>query len=79
MDALNAPNGLWGVALDVTDPEPLEDDNELWSHPRAIITPHTSGDFEGYFDAGADLLRANIEKYRAEGRFINVIDPKKGY
>lgn len=79
LSALNSEKGLWGVALDVTDPEPLEEGNELWTHPRAIITPHTSGDFEGYFDAGSDLLRASVERYRKEGKFINVVDPKKGY
>lgn len=67
------------MALDVTDPEPLPEKHELWSHPKAIITPHTSGDFEGYFDAGSDLLVASVEKFRKEGKFINVIDPEKGY
>lgn len=31
---------LSGVALDVTDPEPLRVDHTLRSHPDAIITPH---------------------------------------
>jgi D-3-phosphoglycerate dehydrogenase / 2-oxoglutarate reductase len=31
---------LAGVALDVTDPEPLPPDHPLRTHPRAIITPH---------------------------------------
>lgn len=79
MTALNAAGGLDGVALDVTDPEPLTDGHPLWSHPRAIITPHTSGDYEGYFEAGADLLIANVERYRKNGRFLNVVDPEKGY
>jgi phosphoglycerate dehydrogenase-like enzyme len=79
VNALNAAGGLDGVALDVTDPEPLTDGHPLWSHPRAIVTPHTSGDYEGYFEAGADLLIANVERYRKEGRFLNVVDPEKGY
>ncbi|KAK4684126.1 hypothetical protein P7C73_g6079, partial [Tremellales sp. Uapishka_1] len=70
---------LAGVALDVTDPEPLPDKHPLFSHPKAIITPHTSGDFEGYFDAGADLLIANIEGARRGEALLNVIDPEKGY
>lgn len=77
--ALNAPTGLFAVALDVTDPEPLGEDHPLWTHPRAIVTPHTSGDFDGYFDAGADLLAASVQRFREEQRFINVIDPAKGY
>jgi D-3-phosphoglycerate dehydrogenase len=31
---------LSGVALDVTDPEPLPADHPLRSHPKAIVTPH---------------------------------------
>lgn len=31
---------LGGVALDVTEPEPLPDDHPLRTHPRALITPH---------------------------------------
>lgn len=33
---------LSGVALDVTDPEPLPEDHVLRTHPKAIITPHTA-------------------------------------
>jgi D-3-phosphoglycerate dehydrogenase len=31
---------LGGVALDVTEPEPLRADHPLRRHPRAIVTPH---------------------------------------
>ena len=31
---------LSGVALDVTDPEPLPEDHPLRTHPRVIVTPH---------------------------------------
>jgi D-3-phosphoglycerate dehydrogenase / 2-oxoglutarate reductase len=33
---------LKGVALDVTEPEPLPAEHPLRDHPRAIITPHTA-------------------------------------
>jgi D-3-phosphoglycerate dehydrogenase len=33
---------IGGLALDVTDPEPLPDDHPLRTHPRAVITPHTA-------------------------------------
>lgn len=32
--------GLGGVALDVTEPEPLPSDHPLRRHPKAIVTPH---------------------------------------
>lgn len=31
-----------GVALDVFEEEPLQEDSELWDDPRVIITPHNS-------------------------------------
>jgi D-3-phosphoglycerate dehydrogenase len=31
---------LAGIAVDVTDPEPLPEDHLLRAHPRAIVTPH---------------------------------------
>jgi len=43
-DALDALDDgtLSGVALDVTDPEPLPAAHPLRDHPRAIVTPHTA-------------------------------------
>jgi D-3-phosphoglycerate dehydrogenase / 2-oxoglutarate reductase len=43
-DALDALDDgtLSGVALDVTDPEPLPAAHPLRDQPRAIVTPHTA-------------------------------------
>lgn len=79
LTALDAPGGLTGVVLDVTDPEPLPNNHPLWTHPSAIVTPHTSGSFENYYEAGADLLIAQMERIQAGERLLNVVDPAKGY
>lgn len=76
---MDKPNGLLAVGLDVTDPEPLPDGHALLTHPRAVITPHMSADFAGYFDAGVDLLIANVERVRNGGEWMNRVDPEKGY
>lgn len=34
---------LFGVGLDVTDPEPLPPEHPLWTLPNAILTPHVAG------------------------------------
>ncbi|ORY21380.1 D-isomer specific 2-hydroxyacid dehydrogenase [Naematelia encephala] len=77
--ALDSPYGLEGAALDVTDPEPLPDGHPLFTHPKVIITPHTSGDFVGSFDAGADVLLAQVRRLRAGQPLMNLVDPQKGY
>ncbi|KAK8853499.1 hypothetical protein IAR55_004206 [Kwoniella newhampshirensis] len=79
LSALDAPGGLWGVVLDVTDPEPLPSGHPLFTHPSAIVTPHTSGSFENYFDGGADVLLFQVERAQKGLGPINVVDPAKGY
>ncbi len=58
---------LGGVALDVTEPEPLPVDHPLRSHPLALVTPHAS-----FYSAEAqdDLQRRVAEEVaaRLQGR-----------
>lgn len=79
LSALNNEDGLLGAVLDVTDPEPLPAGNALFSHPRVILTPHTSGSVENYFDCGADVLLAQAKSLKAGKGLLNVVDPAKGY
>ncbi|WVW86486.1 hypothetical protein I302_108534 [Kwoniella bestiolae CBS 10118] len=79
LGALDAPKGLWGAVLDVTDPEPLTHGHPLYTHPNVIVTPHTSGIIEGYFDVGADILIAQAAKLKQNEEPLNVVDPVKGY
>ncbi|GFZ46002.1 LOW QUALITY PROTEIN: hypothetical protein JCM24511_03736 [Saitozyma sp. JCM 24511] len=79
ISVLDAPNGLWGAVLDVTDPEPPPDGHPLFSHPRIIVTPHTSGEFDGYYDAATDLMLAQVRNIRAGGKPWNLVDPERGY
>lgn len=41
-DAL-AEGRIRGAALDVTEPEPLPADSQLWCEPKCLITPHVAG------------------------------------
>jgi D-3-phosphoglycerate dehydrogenase / 2-oxoglutarate reductase len=50
---------LSGVALDVTDPEPLPADHPLRTHPSAIVTPHMA--FHS-IEAQAELQRRAAEE-----------------
>jgi phosphoglycerate dehydrogenase-like enzyme len=79
LTALDAPNGLFGAAVDVTDPEPLPDGHALWTHPKCIVTPHLSGDTEGEFDIATDILIENAKRLDKGEKVVNLIDYARGY
>ena len=51
--------------LDVVSEEPLPADDPLWSHPKVLVTPHSSSGGHGRFARGADLFAENLRRYRA--------------
>ncbi len=74
---------LWGAVLDVTVPEPLPHTHALWRQPRALITPHISGNA---FGSGSpterriwDLCLRNLENYLQNKPLENVVDFSTGY
>jgi phosphoglycerate dehydrogenase-like enzyme len=70
---------IWGVGLDVTDPEPLPKDHPLWRHPRAIVTPHTAGGSPRRAGRAIATLCENLRRL-ADGRpLLALIDKRKGY
>jgi phosphoglycerate dehydrogenase-like enzyme len=79
LEALDSPGGLFAMALDVTDPEPLPPSHPLFSHPRVILTPHISGDMEGYVERSCELFIANVEGIRAGKAPINQVHLDRGY
>ena len=53
------------AVLDVTTTEPLPPESPLWSHPRVVLTPHSSGRGRGRFDRAVDEFLDNLARYRA--------------
>jgi phosphoglycerate dehydrogenase-like enzyme len=53
------------AVLDVVSEEPLPPDHPLWSHPKVVVTPHSSSGGHGRFTRGADLFAENLRRYRA--------------
>jgi phosphoglycerate dehydrogenase-like enzyme len=74
-----SPNngGLRGVALDVADPEPLPEDNELWGLPNVFITPHVSGRSSAYGERVLQIFDANLVRLERGESLINVIHRKR--
>ena len=70
---------IGGAALDVTDPEPLPPDNELWRLDNVMITPHISGGTPKYMDRAIELFCDNLRRYLAGEPLRNLIDAERGY
>lgn len=70
---------LDGATLDVFATEPLPPDSPLWTLPGVVVTPHMSGDAEGWRDRLAQQFVANAERWLAGEQLVNVVDTRVGY
>lgn len=70
---------LQGATLDVTDPEPLPESNELWDLPNAIVTPHLSAHFSNYLDRAFDIVAENLRRWKKGEELINLVKRDRGY
>lgn len=83
LEEVLAMGHLGGVALDVTDPEPLPADSFLWDCPRVILTPHISGSTFCHVAATEDKVYAiaaeNLRRFRDGEPLLNQVDLELGY
>lgn len=70
---------LGGAALDVTDPEPLPEDSELWGLDNCTVTPHVSGQGTSYTERAFEVLGLNLEKLEKGETLVNVVNRGRGY
>jgi len=75
-NALRA-NVIRGAALDVFHEEPLPADNELWSLPNVIVSPHLGGLNTSYPESILPLLVQNLELFLA-GRYAAMVNIVSG-
>jgi phosphoglycerate dehydrogenase-like enzyme len=68
-----------GAALDVTSPEPLPPNSELWTLPNVLVTPHITPATYRYVDRLVGLFCDNLRRYLDGQPLLNVFDPGKGY
>jgi len=79
IEALKAKS-IGGAFLDVTTPEPLPADHELWTLDNAHITMHLSGRAQDkMFVRSAERFLDNLDKYRRGEPIGPIFDPKLGY
>jgi phosphoglycerate dehydrogenase-like enzyme len=70
---------LGGAYLDVTDPEPLPPESELWSLPNVILTPHSSWATLHLLERAWDIFLDNFDRYRRGAALRNVVNLGEGY
>jgi D-2-hydroxyacid dehydrogenase (NADP+) len=70
---------LGGAGLDVTDPEPLPKNHELWSIPNVIITQHTAGRSDLTARNSLMIIRENLRRYIQGEKLLNMVDLVRGY
>ncbi len=74
-----AKGTIAGAGLDVFEHEPLDPDSPLWDLPNVIITPHTSGFFEHYWEAVGDMFADNLRRFESGEPLFNIVDKTAGY
>ncbi len=74
-------NLLGGAALDVTDPEPLPEDDELWNFDNVIITPHSAGQLflAETLDNIIEIAGNNLKNFLNNKPLKNIVNRKIGY
>jgi phosphoglycerate dehydrogenase-like enzyme len=70
---------LAGAALDVTDPEPLPAEHELWKLANVVITPHIAADAVLTDERRFELFTENVRRFGAGEPLLNVVDGAAGY
>lgn len=72
-------NTIAGAALDVIEPEPLPDNDPLWSVPGLIITPHVAAQSRETLQRVQLLVVENLRRYIAGEPLLSVVDVQSGY
>jgi phosphoglycerate dehydrogenase-like enzyme len=70
---------IGGVALDVTEPEPLPADSPLWQMENALITPHIAGMSAYYDERAVELFCENLKRYLSGEPLLNLVQRELGY
>ena len=67
LDALSNVTRRSTAVLDVFETEPLPPDSVWWTHPKVIMSPHSSGGGNGRLVRATEVFLENLRRYR-DGR-----------
>lgn len=70
---------LWGAALDVTVPEPLDEDSPLWDIPNLLLTPHVAGGIRMEISrkTAVEVCLENFRRYVNKQPLLGIARPGK--
>jgi phosphoglycerate dehydrogenase-like enzyme len=68
-----------GAALDVFATEPLPAESPLWTMPNVIVSPHISGDAEGWEHRAVAVFVENARRFAAGDPLVNEVDKRAGF
>ncbi|MHB9880107.1 D-2-hydroxyacid dehydrogenase [Pacificimonas sp. ICDLI1SI03] len=75
-----AAGEIAGALLDPAEPEPLPQDDPLWTAENTVITAHLSGRSQTTMPTRiTDLFLDNLRRFRAGEPLVNVVDLQRGY
>lgn len=73
-------NKLKGAALDVFIEEPLPRDNQLWSLPNILISPHNMDQTSTFMHEATEFfLNENLPRFLCGEELLNPVDVELGY
>ena len=71
---------IGAAAVDVTYPEPLPEDSELWDLENLLITPHVAGGTQHEGQYVLEIFKENLAKFvKGEGPLRNQVDKERGF
>jgi phosphoglycerate dehydrogenase-like enzyme len=68
-----------GAALDVYEVEPVPPESPLWPMPNVLMSPHVSGDFEGWEAATIEVFVENAGRFARGEPLRNPVDKRAGH
>ena len=72
-------NVIAGAMLDVFNTEPMAKEDPLWDAPRLLVSPHISGDYQGYDEDLVKLFIDNLGRYLNDRPLPGVVDKVLGF
>jgi len=71
---------IGAAAVDVTTPEPLPEDSDLWDLENLLITPHVAGGTQHEAQYVLEIFKENLAKFLSgEFPLRNQVDKERGF